>query len=331
MFFVILFQGGTISRLNNIFVDANTGDNVEILSANLADPVQYSYETLSNGTVKLTAINTGPNPVSGDLIREAVTYPQNGEILVTFSIPAGNTFTYIDDRVLPGKAYVYIFEYIEEGASEYQIHFDTITPVSDIPALGNFLLIAPYSGGDDEYDWLREGYTIELKGTNIQAEANADKTGSVVFYLNGKQSKDNTAPFALFPENNGDFKKGHLKNGDYTLTAVAYPLKNGKGIPGDTLTVNFSVDNIYEIENVEIYPNPVEDNSTVLIEGQANATVLIQVSELSGANRKTIYQGTLDNSGIIRYSVSSADFRKGIYLLWVNVDGQLIQKRMVIE
>lgn len=331
MLFAMLALNSARSNPGASFACAHSKAGGDAGMSTLADPVQYSYETLSNGTVKLTVLNTGTDPVSGDLIREAVTYPQNGEILTNFLIPAGAAYTYIDDRVLPGKSYVYIFEYYDQGTSEYYIHFDTITPVSNIPALGNFLLIASYEGFDDEYDWLREGYTIVIRGTNIQAEANPDKTGSVVFYLNGKQSKDNTAPFALFQEVRGDFKKGHLKNGDYTLTAIAYPLKNGKGIPGDTLTVNFSVDNIYDMAKVDVYPNPVKGNSTVLVEGTPDSDVSIHASGLSGTNRKMIYQGKLDSSGKLERTISSGDFRKGIWVLRVTVDGTVIEKRIVIE
>jgi hypothetical protein len=206
--------------------------------------VNYTYESLSNGTVRFTFQNTTGHTLNGDLIREGVSFLQNGTIITEFSVPAGTTYTYIDDNVVPGETYRYIFEYFVGGTSDYEIYFDEVTVVSDIPALGNFILVAP--SNDDEYDVLTDGYTIVIGGTNIKVEANADLTRSVIFYLNGKKYKDNTAPFALFREVNGDYQAGSLENGTYTLTAIAYPQKNGKGIAGDTATVNFTVNNIYQ-------------------------------------------------------------------------------------
>ena len=297
-----------------------------------ADPLHpaYSYDILSNGTVRLNVVSQTSNDVSGDLIREALVYPQNGEILTEFALlDSGSIFTYVDDDVQPGKTYVYIFEYNIEGTSGYTIHFDTITVVSTIPALGNFLLIAP--SNDEQYDWLREGYTIWLGGTNIQAEASGDQTGSVIFFLNGKQYKDNSEPFALFPETHGDFKAGHLKNGAYTLVAIAYPEKNGKGIPGDTATVSFFVEITYVDKNVTVSPNPVRGISTVLVNGDAGSPVTIQISGQSGPNSKTIYQGTLDETGALQLPLSSVDLKKGVYILSVDFNGHVIQTRILVE
>lgn len=303
----------------------------EISAAHLtADPVPtYSYEALNNGTVKFTLLNNVSSGLSGDLIREGLTYPQNGEIITTFSLPqTGDRFTYIDDHVLPGKSYVYIFEYITESSGGYIINFDTVAVVSTIPALSDFYLIAP--SYDDEYEVLHDGYEIVIEGTNIRAEANTDLTGSVVFYLNGKESRDNTAPFALFPEVKGDYKKGHLKNGTYTLTAVAFPEKNGKGIPGDTLTVAFTVNNIYKGATVNVYPNPLGPNSTVYVHGNAGDPVWLELSDGSG-NGKTVHKGILDDQGQFQYSLSSTALGKGVYFLSVHIDGNVIQKRLIAE
>lgn len=202
------------------------------------DPlVPYTYESLPNGTVKLTFTNNTGHTIVGDVIREGVSYMQNGYILTEFNVPDGETHVWIDDTVIPAT-YRYIFEYIIEGTPDYKINFDTITVTSNVPTLGEFLLLPPYDG--EAYETLRNGYEIQIAGTNINPEANADRTKSVVFILNGTEYIDNRAPFTLFPEGTAD-----LQNGEYTLTAIAYPKKKGKGVAGDTATVNFTVNNLY--------------------------------------------------------------------------------------
>jgi hypothetical protein len=222
----------------------NTGDPSTSMTSHQGTEVAYTYEALPNGTVRMTFQNTTGHTLNGDLIREGVSFLQNGTIITEFSVPAGSTYTYIDDNVVPNETYRYIFEYFVGDTGDYEIFFDEVTVVSDIPALGNFILVAP--SNDDEYDVLTNGYTIVIGGTNIKVEANADRTGSVVFYLNGRKFKDNTSPFALFREVNGDYERGRLRNGTYTLTAIAYPRNNGRGVAGDTATVNFTVNNIYQ-------------------------------------------------------------------------------------
>ena len=92
----------------------------------------YSYSTLSNGTVRLTAQNTTGAQIVGDIIREG---PVSGEIINEFMVPAGGTFVFIDDDVLPGITYLYVFEYFIEGVPLPVINLDYITPVATMPAL----------------------------------------------------------------------------------------------------------------------------------------------------------------------------------------------------
>ena len=203
------------------------------------DPlVPYAYESLNNGTVKLTFQNLTGHMISGDVIREGVSYLQNGYILTEFSVANGASHVFIDDSVIPGETYRYIFEYIVEGESAYTINFDTVSVVSSIPALGNFLLLPP--DGGEAYDFLFNGQTIQIANTNIVIETGENLTRSVVFDLNGATYIDNASPFTLFPEGTAD-----LENGSYTLRAIAYPRKKGKGVAGDTATVSFTVNNLY--------------------------------------------------------------------------------------
>src|SRR5688500_18817491 len=67
--------------------------------------VAYSYEALSNGTVKFSFVNTTSETLNGDLIREGVSFLQNGTIITYFSVPPGATYTYIDDNVQANETY----------------------------------------------------------------------------------------------------------------------------------------------------------------------------------------------------------------------------------
>lgn len=289
--------------------------------------VPYAYSTPTNGTVKLRARNTTGVEIVGDIIRES---PISGEIITEFKVPAGATYVYIDDDVLPGATYLYVFEYFIQGVQLPVINLDYITPVATMPALGSFNLIAP-APANDPYDVLRNGKTISIEGTNIQAEANDDYTGSVVFYLNGKRYDDNTHPFSLFGDVNGDYNKGTLQDGAYTLTAIAFPAANGEGVPGDTATVAFTVENLYSID-VSVYPNPIQPSSVISISGDANSAVTIALIDEYRPGRKYIlYNGTMDSNGSLQYPISSEDLPQGMYILSVRIDDRVIEKRMLVE
>ncbi len=203
----------------------------------LDSTVPYTYESLPNGTVKLTFQNNSDQAIFGDVIREGVSYMQNGYIIHEFNVAPGETHTFIDDAVIPAT-YRYIFEWAPVGTSDYTLNFDTVTVTSNVPAIGDILLLPP--DGGEAYETLRNGYEIVIAGTNIAPEVNTDLTRSVVFYLNGAEYVDSKAPFTLFPEGSAN-----LQNGEYTLTAIAFPKKKGKGVAGDTATVNFTVNNLY--------------------------------------------------------------------------------------
>jgi hypothetical protein len=289
---------------------------------------EFSLEALSDGTVEVTLHDRGISDVRYELIREDLT-DFTGELIETFILPdSGTTITYIDDNVIADHTYAYILDVFLESGLGGTVGVDTITVMSTIPSLSNFYLVDPPS--DMDFDILRDGSHVVIEGVNIRADAN-ELTSSVVFYLDGKRSRDNTAPFALFQESHGDFKKGHLKNGTHTLMAIAYSEKDGKGTPGDTLTVTFTVENTFTNGSVNVYPNPVKENSTVEVNGIADSPVMIALSDPSGLNVKIVYRGRLDSKGSLQFPLSSQGMKKGVYILSVDVNGDVTRRRLAVE
>lgn len=214
----------------------------EYTTLNLGNPsVLYSYESLCNGTVKFSIHNQSGLSVRGGVMREGVSYQQNLKDITEFTTPDGDTYTFIDDNVIPDESYSYLLYYFVDGAPEFEYYelYDTVSVVSHVPALGHFLLLPPECE-EPSYDFLFNGQAIEIANTNILIESDQGLTRSVVFNLNGVKYTDNSYPFTLFPE-----CTANLPNGSYSLTAIAYPKKKGKGIPGDTATVSFTVNNLY--------------------------------------------------------------------------------------
>ncbi|WKN31612.1 Ig-like domain-containing protein [Porifericola rhodea] len=87
---------------------------------------------------------------------------------------------------------------------------------------------------------------IEGGAFNIVAEVidGRSKAESVMFELSGADDLiqvENKEPFALFGDQNGDYRKGSLGIGKYTLTATPFTEDLAEGDKGYALTVSFEV------------------------------------------------------------------------------------------
>lgn len=308
--------------------DGNNSFLRALVPAKLAE-IDYAYEALDNGTIRFTVHNNASVPFSADIIREAVVYPTNGTILVEFRVPAGESFTYIDDSVTPGHEYMYVFEYRFDG-EDWQIMFDYLSAVSTIPALGTFNLYVPPS--DEDYDWVRDGMTINIGSTVIRASASDDGiTNSVLFFLNGKRSIDNTYPFTLFGDVPIEANNARLKNGSYSLVAIAYPKKHGKGIPGDTAKVNFIVDIPRDHIKIDVAPNPIVDNAIITLTADPGVTIRMELVAQNGTVIKLLAWVSIGDNGEFKYTFSAAGYPPGVYILRVRCENRTVQRRILIK
>ena len=90
--------------------------------------------------------------------------------------------------------------------------------------------------------------SLPTKNLNIQVITNPTKIGSVEMALtsSGKSVKsvtENTAPYALYGDDNGNYKVWTPAAGSYTLTATPYTGSGGGGTAGAALKINFTVVN----------------------------------------------------------------------------------------
>ncbi|MEX1241581.1 MAG: T9SS type A sorting domain-containing protein [Cyclobacteriaceae bacterium] len=197
----------------------------------------FEAEAMPDGSVHITLHDRGLSDLRYELIREG---GEEGVLLETFVLPdSGTVVNYIDDYVLPDITYVYILDVFLQGGGGSTVGMDTVTTFATEADLGYFYMVDPFYDGKMEY-YVTDGFVNVFPDMNIVVEAN-DLTKSVVFSLNGKQSIDNVPPFAVLPDTNGDFESLNLPNGEYKLTAIAYPGQNAGGTPTDTLSATFTV------------------------------------------------------------------------------------------
>ncbi|GAL84837.1 hypothetical protein MYP_2065 [Sporocytophaga myxococcoides] len=95
---------------------------------------------------------------------------------------------------------------------------------------------------DKDIGLIREGDTLfRPTGGNINIRYNAATTiGSVILKVNDVPSRtENTAPYALAGDNNGDYSAWATGPGQYKITGVTYSGNGGKGLQGASTSVNF--------------------------------------------------------------------------------------------
>lgn len=86
--------------------------------------------------------------------------------------------------------------------------------------------------------------TLPTRNLNIRANTSDGLVGSVVFTLTGPENRtstDNSAPYALFGDVQGDYSPWTPPLGSYRLLATPYDDPDGTGTTGAPLTLSFSV------------------------------------------------------------------------------------------
>ncbi|GAB4529577.1 MAG: hypothetical protein OHK0046_49570 [Anaerolineae bacterium] len=189
-------------------------------------------------------------PISESIVADdASDYPSNNPVVVY--LPRGQvqiiialreTFTQLDwlrlERLNAGNCTPIVQD------------FTLIDSTSDTPVPG--------------YDPMPNGATLDLgmlpPKLNIRANTAPGVVGSVIMQLSLSEFRvetQNSAPYALFSDNAGDYAGWQPGTGEYLLTARAYAGANGTGITCEPAHVNFRV---IEQQVVELQVDNFTDN-----------------------------------------------------------------------
>jgi hypothetical protein len=206
------------------------------------------------------------------------------------------------------------------------------------PYIETFMLIDPFT--DQEISDLPDNASISAAGRPNISAIGVGGTGSVVFYLNGRRHCDETAPFSLFGDNNGNFRPGRLRPGSYTLSATPYSGECGEGSEGPTLTVHFTVEEptaqdliVAEInhETISFFPNPVTVRSVLAVTGEPYSSIRVQVLDPIANTSSTLFDGTLDDEGNFSLPVEAHNLRKGMQVLAITLNDRTLIRRIVVK
>ncbi|CAA9238518.1 MAG: Glycoprotein gp2 [uncultured Adhaeribacter sp.] len=185
--------------------------------------------------------------------------------------------------------------------------------------------------------------TLPTQNLNIQAVTNPAKVGSVRLTLAGPKTRntlENSAPYALFGDNAGDYFAWVPAVGSYSLTGTPYTAASGGGTAGTPLKINFKVINQatsarYPVEGapensnsalLHYYPNPFVHQFSLQVPGSVPEPVTVKLYDTQG--REVVTLEKLHPNQVVRVGQG---LKPGVYLLRMSTGTQVTSFRLLKE
>ncbi len=193
---------------------------------------------------------------------------------------------------------------------------------------------------------MNNNFQTSLARISILANANS-ATESVRFVLRNRDTGervvrniDNSAPYSLFGDNNGNFLSMNLPNGRYRVNVIPFSQNRGRGTRGDRIRLNFTINrnslvadtsnldttvsidqDQFSSNSFDIFPNPI-DGSEFIIKTDQNikSNTTVQVITPSG---KLIYNKSLSiYDSQHRVNMDGQNLPNGLYLVRITSEGE---------
>ena len=181
---------------------------------------------------------------------------------------------------------------------------EPVPPVAEL-AVTRLMLVS--AADQSDVRTLTDGAVVNLAEVGSLLNLRADvggKVGSVAFTLTGQSTKvENLAPYVMFGDDNGVYRKWTPAPGIYTLRATPYAKANRGGTVGEAKEVTFTVVNV---------ATPAPENPTPPPSGVLAVTRLVLVDAKTQTDIRTLVDGDTIRLGVdgtalnVRAEVSGA-------------------------
>ncbi len=197
---------------------------------------------------------------------------------------------------------------------------------------------------------IQDGEVIDLSSLptnklNIRANTDPPVIGSVMF---GWDKIENTAPYSLYGDNNGNYNQWLATPGAYYIEATPYSQSGTlpgrgdepKGVCGIPLSAAFEfiqsgankngikVNGGDESSELKVYPNPNAGNFTVSFSIDETADVKVEIIDVLG---KVVFQDELRSfTGAYQRQFDFTAYSFGVYFLRVAAGQTIMTKKIVV-
>tara|TARA_R110001583_G_scaffold21685_11_gene82136 strand:- start:1255 stop:2085 length:831 start_codon:yes stop_codon:yes gene_type:complete len=176
----------------------------------------------------------------------------------------------------------------------------------------DFTTSAMSINGDDAIELFMNGNVFDLFG-----DINQDGTGEPWEYLDGWAYRKSLGPSETFDVNEWDFSGINALDGE--------SINSGASIPVPITTYKSSTLSVIknEIENFNMYPNPVTNGSLYL----SSANRLSKRVQIYTLNGQQVYNKTLQ----FEENVNISNLNKGVYFVKIEESGRIATRKLIVN
>ncbi|OLY93477.1 hypothetical protein BUE76_17500 [Cnuella takakiae] len=168
---------------------------------------------------------------------------------------------------------------------------------------------------------------------NVRANPGVGYTESVLFMVNGFYHRvENTAPFAIAADNNGDYNNWNITPGVYNIAAFPYPENDAKGLAGTPYNIWINVINSAPVAGssikssgnapalkneggftVGVYPNPTSGEGTLTYGALKTSYLSVTLFDATGAKVQQVFNGKVEGGVLYRTALNIRHLKAGTY------------------
>ncbi|WP_339925130.1 T9SS type A sorting domain-containing protein [uncultured Cyclobacterium sp.] len=288
------YEGGTPAEATIMVVAENEGLEVKsfwlvdagtnTMIAEIMDGDKIPYSTVKDKMVNMMVITDPAKVGSVKLELEALTLcptcapdmRSTTENVVPYALYGDINGNYTGKEIVPG-AYKFSATPFEmkhlagNQGMKSMVNFEIVFEGT----IDSFTLVN--ATDDTDIREIMDGDVVDLskfQGVkfNIRANVPNGQQGGVEIRIDGPvifSLFEKVMPYALFGDNSGDYTGKHLPEGNYTLSATAFPNKSGanRGIGGATVMVNFEVIHNSKVDKFTLVNADSDEDIMELMEG----------------------------------------------------------------
>jgi hypothetical protein len=166
---------------------------------------------------------------------------------------------------------------------------------------------------DDDTIYLATGDKITLRAIPVYGK-------SVAFTMNGVyMTTQNSVPFSIKGDEDGDYTHWPAKPGYYTLVAKVFSDYVGKGVVLEVDTIRFLITDNFTL-SVSGFPNPLQDNVSVNVATNVEQEVQITLMDNIGKTYYSQNLWTAEGENSFPINVSDFQLTTGIYFIRIRGD-----------
>jgi hypothetical protein len=164
--------------------------------------------------------------------------------------------------------------------------------------------------------------------------------------LNSTVKIENTAPYAMFGDQSGNFNIWTPAPGTYKLTVTSYSGSNASGTAGSPMVIDFKVvsgtgstasmnTEVFLVEDpafaFQTFPNPVVDKGTISFVPKEDDQVSINIYDIHGNKVEEVFSGRVKKGETYAFNFETTDDREQIYIGRVSGKYHSSSKKIIVK